>query len=200
MMMLRLVAIPTVVVNVICMALAATTADIGVFLIAWAGATAGVYGWIFYKEELHDMGQTPQGFRELALRLRYDITQAQPEPGHKLPSTRELAKSYETTRTTVGRALKILAGDGVVEIVHGRGVYILGPAGHKGERLDKPRDRIAVHLLNILAAQPAGQPMPPTKDLAEQAGASVITVRRVERALLRQGLIRRDRHGRYVKV
>jgi GntR family transcriptional regulator len=43
-------------------------------------------------------------------------------PGAKLPSERELARSYGTARNTARQAIAILQAEGLVEAEHGRGV------------------------------------------------------------------------------
>lgn len=193
MIMLRFVAIPTAVVNILCMLLGGMANNWSVFTIGWGGAVFALYGWLFYREEAREVGQTPEGYRTLAMRLRFEITSNKYPPGMRLPSTKEYAKEFGTTRTTVARALKILAEEHVVVIVRGRGTYI------PGNPTDRPRDRIEMHLKNLLAAKEPGSPMPETKWVASNLKASEMTVRRVEQSLAREGLIRRNSTGRYVK-
>ncbi|MGH8887678.1 MAG: winged helix-turn-helix domain-containing protein [Egibacteraceae bacterium] len=45
-------------------------------------------------------------------------------PGSRLPSERELARSYGTARNTARQAIQILLGEGLVEAQHGRGVFV----------------------------------------------------------------------------
>ena len=56
--------------------------------------------------------------------------------GHQLPSIRELAQTLAVNPTTVVRAYSELALDKVIEMQHGRGVFVLdaAPRMSSGER------------------------------------------------------------------
>jgi GntR family transcriptional regulator, frlABCD operon transcriptional regulator len=45
-------------------------------------------------------------------------------PGKKLPNEKELCESFNTSRITIRRALKELASEGVIEIIHGKGTFV----------------------------------------------------------------------------
>ena len=188
---MRWLAVPTAIVNTACMVLACIARDYPTFLYGWAGAVFAIWGGIYMKEEARAMGQTPMGYRSLAMRLRYEIQEEHLAPGTRLPTTAQYARRFATTRTTVARALRILAEEGIVEVVRGRGIYVTGP------RTDRPRDRIEQILLDIIATHPAGTPLPETYWVALNVQASEMTVRRVEQRLADRGLIRRTRTGRY---
>ncbi|HAQ06651.1 MAG TPA: GntR family transcriptional regulator [Bacillus bacterium] len=47
-------------------------------------------------------------------------------PGKKLPNEKELCSLFNTSRITIRRALKELANEGVIEILHGKGTYVKG--------------------------------------------------------------------------
>jgi DNA-binding LacI/PurR family transcriptional regulator len=64
-----------------------------------------------------------QQLRDLLLQ---DIREGLYAPGFRLPSVRELGKSYGVSRETAKRALNLLQAMGVVEILPGRGAYVLG--------------------------------------------------------------------------
>lgn len=194
MIMLRFLALPTAFVNTVCMLLAGVTRDYVLAGVGWFGAVMGLAAWFWYREELDAMGQNPMGYRNLAMRLRWEIKEAGYTPGARLPSTKSFAEQYGTTRTTVTRALKILAEEGIVEVVRGRGTYV------NGIRTDRPKDRIEQHLLQVINTQPIGTAMPDSKWIALNLKASPMTVRRVEKRLLDRGLIRRTRTGSYVKA
>jgi GntR family trehalose operon transcriptional repressor len=47
------------------------------------------------------------------------------KPGEKLPSENNFCKEYGTSRGTVRKALEMLSEDGLVNSLHGKGVYVL---------------------------------------------------------------------------
>lgn len=183
------------VVNLICMHLAAYTADTQTFYIAWLGATFSGYAILHTLEERQDMGETPHGYRSLAMRIRWDMQQQHWAPGQRLPSVRELAKQHGTTRTTVARAMQILAEEKLVEVVQGRGTYVAG-----GVRDDRPKDRIAWELIDQMKDQPTGTNLPASSEIMRRYGVSHPTVRRVHEALVKGGHIRPRPNGGYEKA
>lgn len=192
---MRILGIVAGVVNLICMFLAMVQGETQTFLIAWTGAAFSGYAILHTLEERQDMGETRMGFRSLAMRLRWDIKEQGMRPGQKLPSIGELAEHHKTTRTTVARALKILAEEGLVEIVHGRGTYVVG-----GAREDRPKDRIAWELLDKLKKKPSGAPFPSSTTIMREYGVSHPTARRVHREFVEKGYIRRNSTGGYEKA
>lgn len=125
-------------------------------------------------------------YHDVAARLRWEIHNENAfHPGRKLPTTRELADRFQTTRRTVGRALKELATEGLIDIVHGRGSYIAG--GHTPD--DKPRDRVEKY---ILANTRRNAFLPTTAELAHQCKVSNDTVLRAIQQMTRQGLLRKN--------
>lgn len=183
------------VVNMICMGLAAATNDTQVFLIAFVGASFSGYAILHTLEERQAMGETPVGYRSLAVRIRWDLKQKGLEPGQRLAGVRELAQHYGTTRTTVARAMKILADDHIVEVVQGRGTYIAG-----GVREDRPKDRIAWELVDHMKDKPAGWRLPPSSEMMRKHGVSHPTVTRAYKDLIQGGYVKRTRTGRYEKA
>jgi DNA-binding GntR family transcriptional regulator len=75
-------------------------------------------------------GPTPPYLR-VAAGLRKRVQAGEWGPGEALPSATELAEQYETSTSTVGRAIKVLAGEGLVTSVQGWGVFI--PEGDQAE-------------------------------------------------------------------
>jgi GntR family transcriptional regulator len=69
------------------------------------------------------MGEAPPSQR-IAEKLREAIVSGAFGPGAKLPSERELARSYGTARNTARQAIAILQAEGLVEAEHGRGVFV----------------------------------------------------------------------------
>jgi GntR family transcriptional regulator len=72
------------------------------------------------------MSEAPAS-RQLADKLREAIVNGTFRPGAKLPSERELARSYDIARNTARQAIAILQAEGLVEPQHGRGVYVRRP-------------------------------------------------------------------------
>ena len=48
-------------------------------------------------------------------------------PGEVLPPVRALATGYGVSRSTVARAVKVLAGEGRVTVIPGWGVFVAAP-------------------------------------------------------------------------
>jgi GntR family transcriptional regulator len=69
------------------------------------------------------MSEAPPSQR-IADKLREAIVSGAFGPGAKLPSERELARSYGTARNTARQAIAILQAEGLVEAEHGRGVFV----------------------------------------------------------------------------
>ena len=44
--------------------------------------------------------------------------------GQRLPNEKELCEAFDTSRITIRRALKELASEGVIEIIHGKGTFV----------------------------------------------------------------------------
>ena len=52
-------------------------------------------------------------------------------PGHQLPTEKELAAEFRVSRTTVRQTMQLLANEGLVERVQGKGTYVSRPKfGH----------------------------------------------------------------------
>ncbi len=65
-------------------------------------------------------------YRQIADQLRHRILSDEFTKSQKLPSNRELAERYKVNHLTVRQALKLLEQDGIIDIAHGRGAFILG--------------------------------------------------------------------------
>jgi DNA-binding GntR family transcriptional regulator len=171
--------------------------DPQVFLVGWAGACFSVYGLFYF----HETRRTPMGYRSLAMQLRWDITNDGDgfQPGQKLPAIVDVAKKYSTTQTTAIRAMRVLADEGLVDIVHGRGTYYVG-ADKIPRDGDEPEARVEKHLKTIIDRVPAGHPIPSVHALtaAHQIGAA--TIRRVLTDFAHRGLIRTTPSGGYVRT
>jgi GntR family transcriptional regulator len=62
--------------------------------------------------------------RRIADDLREAIRRGDLGPGMLLPSSRELANTYGTARNTASEAIKILEGEGLVSVEHGRRPFV----------------------------------------------------------------------------
>lgn len=57
--------------------------------------------------------------------IKNDIVKGVYKGGEKLPSENDFCKTYNTSRGTVRKALEMLAEEGLVNSVHGKGVYVI---------------------------------------------------------------------------
>lgn len=63
-------------------------------------------------------------YRQIADQLRNAITRGEFPPGAKLPSERVLMDRYQTSRVTVRQAIAVLGAEGLIDVEHGRGVFV----------------------------------------------------------------------------
>lgn len=76
----------------------------------------------------YDIGGTPDPrWRGVFRAIRRDIDQQSFAPGARLPPERRLAEDYGVSRHSVRLALSALQAEGLVEIVHGRGLFVAEP-------------------------------------------------------------------------
>ncbi|MFJ3954268.1 GntR family transcriptional regulator [Streptomyces libani] len=102
--------------------------------------------------------------------------------GQALPSEAELMRTYGVGRSTVGRALKALKADGVIESVQGAGWFVAG-TGDRRPLVDR-----VVDLLRVERAE-VGDVFPSEKELCERFGVSRTAVRSAIAQLEGRGLI-----------
>jgi DNA-binding GntR family transcriptional regulator len=62
--------------------------------------------------------------RPAAAILRDGIERGAWAPGRKLPSENELLREHHVARGTIRKAMRVLADEGLAEVVPGRGVYV----------------------------------------------------------------------------
>lgn len=103
-------------------------------------------------------------YRQLMDQVKYYVASRVLNPGDKLPSIRELARALVVNPTTVVKAYSELEHEGVIEMQHGRGVFIASTSPRM-----TPRQREDV--LRPLARQLAVE--------AQQLGVSIETVSRL---------------------
>ena len=63
-------------------------------------------------------------YQQLATIIRKQVLYGDIKPGEKLPSEYELVNQYGISRSSVRQALEILAAEGLVERVHGKGNFV----------------------------------------------------------------------------
>jgi DNA-binding GntR family transcriptional regulator len=189
---LRTLAAASALTNTATMLFAAVTTDPRMFVAGLIGAGFSTYGWLYFTEEAEAMGDTRTGYMKLAQRLRWEIKEENMQPGQRLPTTKDLAEKHHTTRRTVMRAMYVLADEGLIEVVHGRGCYIAGV--DRGQHSTRAKERIEWHLTNN--SHP-GDELPTVANLTELCRVSSGTVRKVVAELVREGVIRQHRGRLY---
>ena len=68
-------------------------------------------------------GKTPV-YQQIADILREAIESGEIAPGRPVPSESQLMQRYGVARLTARKAVRVLAGEGLVEVVPGRGAYV----------------------------------------------------------------------------
>ncbi len=68
-------------------------------------------------------GKTPL-YLQIAGILRGEIERGVYAPGRPVPSETQLMQRYEVARLTARKAVRVLADEGLVEVVPGRGAYV----------------------------------------------------------------------------
>jgi len=72
----------------------------------------------------------PRAYMRLASLIREQIARGELAPGGQLPSIAILRREYGHSRQTVGKAMRILEGDGLIYPVPGLGYFVCQrPAG-----------------------------------------------------------------------
>ncbi|MCX7781006.1 MAG: FadR family transcriptional regulator, partial [Negativicutes bacterium] len=66
--------------------------------------------------------------------LREAISRGDYKPGDKLPSENELAEAFGVSRTSIREAIKVLAGQGLIEVKRGIGAFVIAlrPESYRG--------------------------------------------------------------------
>ncbi len=68
-------------------------------------------------------GKTPV-YQQIAAILRDRIEAGAIPPGRAVPSETQLMQEFGVARLTARKAVRVLADEGLVEVVTGRGVYV----------------------------------------------------------------------------
>lgn len=72
-------------------------------------------------------GRTPV-YLQLAATLREAIERGDYLPGRAIPSENQLLQEHGLARATIRKAMRVLASEGLVEVLPGRGVFVVEPA------------------------------------------------------------------------
>ncbi len=137
--------------------------------------------------------RSPRGtYLRIADALRTEISN---KPGvSELPSEAALMKAHGVARTTVKRALDVLASEGLIKSRPGVG-WLVADTDAKPTLLNQLTDLIGADKLGV------GDPFPSEKALGELTGSSRGTVRRALAQLEGAGILEaRHGKGRYVRT
>jgi GntR family transcriptional regulator len=77
--------------------------------------------------------------RQIAEQLRSQCLSGRLPAGEKLPSVRELAQQLAVNVNTVFRIYERMAAEGLIELRHGDGTYVLPPPSRADDRLTEQR-------------------------------------------------------------
>ncbi|MFD3578017.1 GntR family transcriptional regulator [Streptomyces sp. NPDC058644] len=124
---------------------------------------------------------SPRGtYLQISESLRQQIEKG--KISDELPSEAELMRTFGVGRSTVGRALKALKADGVIESVQGAGWFVTG-TGDRRPLVEKVTDRLRQEGVEV------GDPFPSEKELCDEFGVSRTAVRSALALLEGRGLI-----------
>jgi len=97
-------------------------ASLLVLLIRSAGVDRGGFRMSLAND--NDSGTPRPRWQGVFLAIRRDIDRQRLAAGEQLPPERQLAELYGVSRHTIRLALSALEAEGMVEIVHGRGLFV----------------------------------------------------------------------------
>lgn len=152
-----------------------------------ASIAAGVAGALYLTIKEQHMNKAA-GYRDIATRLRWEIREEHAyAPGTQLPPHAELAARFGTTRTTMRRALQVLADDGLIEIRHGQGTYVTGGHPSRTEAIEADLRRKAALKVRIERAE----------SIANTWSVSNTTAANVLRKLTKEKIIKKRGDGSF---
>ena len=77
---------------------------------------------------IHREGASPRrSYQRLSERLRQFMAEGRFQSGDKLPPERALAESFGVSRSSIRKAIQMLAGKGLLESRQGDGTYVRAP-------------------------------------------------------------------------
>ena len=98
-------------------------------------------------------------YRQMMDQVKYYVASGALEPGDQLPSIRELAQRLAINPTTVVKAYGELQHAQVIEILHGKGVFV---AERSVRMSDRERDKALRRIARQLAVEAAQMKAPGT--------------------------------------
>ena len=87
--------------------------------------------------QIHSDSEIPAS-KQLFDQIRFAIASRQYSPGHRLPSTRQLAMITGLHHNTVSKVYQQLEESGLVESIAGSGIYVKTERSEEGIYLDSP--------------------------------------------------------------
>ena len=101
----------------------------------------------FHIQQESDIPASTQLYNQIC----FAIAATHYPPGHRLPSTRQLAMQTGLHRNTISKVYRQLEIDGVVEAIAGSGIYVrdnltqkeFKTSGYKKDKINKPPDEHA---------------------------------------------------------
>jgi GntR family transcriptional regulator len=88
--------------------------------------------------EVIDYGVAEPVYRQLAAILRARILAGRIDPGHVVPSEKQLEQEFGLSRNTSRRAIALLRDEGLVVTVAGRGSYVVSEAELREHQRTQP--------------------------------------------------------------
>jgi DNA-binding GntR family transcriptional regulator len=65
-------------------------------------------------------------YEQIAAAIRSAVTSGEVRPGYRLPSESSIVQASGVSRLTARRAVQLLASEGLVTVVQGRGTFVTG--------------------------------------------------------------------------
>ncbi len=88
---------------------------------------------------------------QLMDQIKHAIATGELQPGHQLPTVRQLAADLRVNFNTVARAYRLMDEEGIISTQHGRGTFILEPVSV--EETARLRQRSLTRLAQIYAVE-----------------------------------------------
>lgn len=70
---------------------------------------------------------------QVSIELQRMIVEGEIDPGQPLPSQRDIAETFGASRASVREAISALSAAGLVQVEHGRGVFVRARSGRAGQ-------------------------------------------------------------------